>query len=58
MPLRPLIALSALLRRLDTWLERRRQRSLLARLSDRELRDIGVSRYDALSEWRKPFWRA
>jgi uncharacterized protein YjiS (DUF1127 family) len=37
--------------------QRMRQRRALAQLSDRELRDIGLSRYDAEMELRKPFWR-
>jgi uncharacterized protein YjiS (DUF1127 family) len=39
------------------WIERARQRRCLADLSDRSLKDIGISRYDALHEARKPFWR-
>ncbi len=34
-----------------------RERAQLRALGDRELRDIGISRYDALEEARKPFWR-
>jgi Domain of unknown function (DUF1127) len=30
----------------------------LAMMSDRSLRDIGVTRYDATREPNKPFWRA
>jgi uncharacterized protein YjiS (DUF1127 family) len=30
----------------------------LATLCDRSLRDIGLTRYDADREARKPFWRA
>lgn len=37
--------------------ERRRSRQLLAELDATQLRDIGVSRGDALIEARKPFWR-
>ncbi|TWA71576.1 uncharacterized protein YjiS (DUF1127 family) [Azospirillum brasilense] len=37
--------------------EERRQRDALLSLSDRELRDIGISRYDAITEARKPLWR-
>ena len=40
-----------------TLAERSRQRRALAQLSDRELRDIGLSRYDVGIEFRKPFWR-
>ena len=42
---------------LDRWLERMRQRRSLALMSDRDLKDIGINRYDALKEWEKPFWR-
>ena len=41
----------------DRWLERMRQRRSLALMSDRDLKDIGINRYDALKEWEKPFWR-
>ena len=44
-------------RKLKCWRERTRQRRLLAGLSDRELKDIAVSRVDALREADKPFWR-
>lgn len=44
--------------RLARWLDRARERRFLAQLPERELRDIGISRYDALQEWRKPFWKA
>lgn len=43
--------------RLLLWLERMRDRRLLSSLDDRMLHDIGVSRYDAEKEARKPFWR-
>ena len=48
------------LRALDTllvWQERSRQRHALAQLSDRMLRDIGISRADVAAECAKPFWR-
>ncbi|WP_286191968.1 DUF1127 domain-containing protein [Roseomonas genomospecies 6] len=35
----------------------RSQRAALLSLSDRELRDIGITRYDAETEARKPLWR-
>jgi uncharacterized protein YjiS (DUF1127 family) len=41
-----------------TWAQRSQDRRELARLSDRELRDLGVSRYDAAIEAGKPFWRS
>lgn len=39
------------------WRERARQRKTLAQLDDRLLRDIGLSRYDAQWESKKPFWQ-
>ncbi|HTY68143.1 MAG TPA: DUF1127 domain-containing protein [Alphaproteobacteria bacterium] len=41
------------------WLCRQvqRERAQLRALSNRELRDIGLSRCDALAEARRPFWR-
>ena len=42
---------------LATWASRSRERELLARMSDEELKDIGASRYDAEREIQKPFWR-
>jgi uncharacterized protein YjiS (DUF1127 family) len=41
----------------SVWLRRSRTRRRLAELEDRELRDIGVSRAQALDESKKPFWR-
>ena len=37
--------------------ERRRQRSALARLDDRMLRDIGLTTADVEGEVSKPFWK-
>ena len=63
-PLRPLRALRAVatcLLGLEQWsfvvLERARQRRALARLDERMLSDIGISRADALHEASKPCWR-
>ena len=39
------------------WLRRIESRRELAGLGYRELRDIGVTRVDALREAEKPFWR-
>ena len=39
------------------WHERARQRRALAELSDSLLKDIGVSRADALREAGKSFWQ-
>ncbi len=41
-----------------TWLQRSRQRTALAELDDRMLRDIGVTRSQAEREAAKPFWCA
>ena len=40
----------------DTWLQRRKGRISLASLTDDQLRDIGVSRSEALREAARPFW--
>ncbi len=39
------------------WHGRIRERQTLAGLSDRELRDIGLSQWDVHTELAKPFWR-
>ena len=43
--------------RLGQVVARSRERQALACMSDRELRDIGVTRYEALHEANKPWWR-
>lgn len=40
------------------WQEREFQRRALERFDEHALRDIGVSRADAVREVSKPFWRA
>jgi uncharacterized protein YjiS (DUF1127 family) len=50
-------AMLRLLQLLRLWCERDRQRNALAKLDDRMLRDIGITRLDAVIECRKPFWR-
>jgi len=42
---------------LATWQDRADGRHALLKLDDRMLRDIGVSRADAMREADKPFWR-
>ena len=42
---------------LREWRRRARSRSELLRLDDRTLRDIGITRAEALYEIDKPFWR-
>lgn len=41
---------------LDRWIERHRQRNALLGLNDSLLKDIGISRADAVHEGEKPFW--
>ncbi len=51
-------ALSRRLSRLAAaWRDRVRERHQLARLDDRALRDMGLSRCDVAGEIAKPFWR-
>jgi uncharacterized protein YjiS (DUF1127 family) len=47
----------ALFDRLAEWQQRVRQRRELRQMSDRELKDIGLSRADAEREAAKPGWR-
>jgi uncharacterized protein YjiS (DUF1127 family) len=42
----------------DTWRQRLRERRELAAMDERTLHDLGLSRFDAFYEARKPFWRA
>ena len=53
-PIHPVAAAVALIAR---WLERARQRRALATLDDYVLRDIGITRVEAVGEAEKPFWR-
>ena len=39
------------------WQDRACQRTKLAEMTDRDLRDMGLSRSDVFRESRKPFWR-
>jgi uncharacterized protein YjiS (DUF1127 family) len=41
-----------------TWQHRASERRQLARLSSRDLKDVGLTRGDIASEIDKPFWRA
>ncbi|MEN2989239.1 DUF1127 domain-containing protein [Tistrella sp. BH-R2-4] len=40
-----------------TWPDRWRQRRDLRDMTDDQLRDLGISRRDAMREGRRPFWR-
>ena len=46
-----------LVAQLRLWRRRARERSQLARLSERDLHDIGMSRGTVYAELQKPFWR-
>jgi uncharacterized protein YjiS (DUF1127 family) len=48
---------ASLLRHILTWWERTRQRQALATVDDWLLKDMGVSRSDAMREYDKPFWQ-
>ena len=49
--------ISSLQSKLHLWRERSRQRKALTQLSPYLLKDIGVSRSDAINEIQKPFWK-
>jgi uncharacterized protein YjiS (DUF1127 family) len=51
-------ALSAIADAFSAWQERVSQRRTLARLDDRMLRDMGLTRSDVEHEVSKPFWQA
>jgi uncharacterized protein YjiS (DUF1127 family) len=48
---------ASLSRHIVSWWERIRQRRALAALDDWLLKDMGVSRADAMRECDKPFWQ-
>jgi uncharacterized protein YjiS (DUF1127 family) len=50
-------ALSRIFLTLQQWRRRSRERAELAKLDDRMLRDIGITRGDVWDEINKPFWR-
>jgi uncharacterized protein YjiS (DUF1127 family) len=39
------------------WRTRSEERRQLAEMSEQEMRDIGVTRWDVIREINKPFWR-
>jgi uncharacterized protein YjiS (DUF1127 family) len=55
--LRPGKVLQRALAALVDWNERYRQRVHLGQLDERMLRDMGLTRADAVGEYDKPFWR-
>jgi|GEM_PF-1594253 len=46
-----------LLATIKLWRRRAHSRQALSLLTDQQLRDIGLCRYDARAESAKPFWR-
>ncbi|MBY0337382.1 MAG: DUF1127 domain-containing protein [Acetobacteraceae bacterium] len=56
------VALRRAVRRLGrlmrTWRRRQAESDALRAMSDRELRDMNVSRYDVADAVRRPFWRS
>jgi uncharacterized protein YjiS (DUF1127 family) len=50
--------LSQLSETLRIWRERERQRRELAKWTERDLHDVGLSWSDVVRETEKPFWRA
>jgi uncharacterized protein YjiS (DUF1127 family) len=53
----PLSLVSRLAGEIRTWRRRARERTELARMSEAELHDIGVTSTDRWAEINKPFWR-
>ncbi|MEZ5932977.1 MAG: DUF1127 domain-containing protein [Alphaproteobacteria bacterium] len=56
-PVEPPFLVRTALNLLRAWSERRQQRRTLARLDERMLKDIGLSRFDVEQELQKPFWQ-
>jgi uncharacterized protein YjiS (DUF1127 family) len=54
----PIALIGGVVASLQAWRERARSRRDLMRLSEYQLKDIGLSRQDAEQEWQKPFWQA
>lgn len=46
-----------IMEKINLWIKRYRSRQQLARLDDRMLSDIGLSRADVYAETDKPFWK-
>ena len=50
--------LVAMVKQISYWYQVHRQRQALYKLDDTLLKDIGISRSDALQEAEKPFWKS
>ena len=55
--LSPIQLLGAGLRLVLEWERRARERKTLAEMTDHMLKDLGITRSDAVRESEKPFWR-
>jgi len=55
--IRPASALTRAVVALLDWNDRHRQRRMLLEMDERSLRDVGLTRTDAMHEADKPFWR-
>ncbi len=42
---------------IQTWMDRRAQRQALAQLDQHQLNDLGITRQEALTEAKLPFWK-
>lgn len=51
------VQIARVLRLLSIWYSTAKQRRALLQLSDDQLKDIGISRADAIHEAGKPFWK-
>jgi len=51
-------AFQSIRKRVAEWRERAEQRRHLSGMNDRMLKDVGISRADAVREASKPFWQA
>lgn len=49
-------SLAGLRTRVSRWVEISKQRRALAGMSDRQLKDIGLTRFEAEQEAARPFW--
>ena len=50
--------MKSIVNNLRRWIQRSNERYLLASLSDWQLRDIGLDRFQVHAETAKPFWRS
>jgi uncharacterized protein YjiS (DUF1127 family) len=56
-PARPAAALATIRRAVTRWRSRLRERRVLDSFADRDLHDLGLSRWDIEREISRPLWR-